>query len=99
MMTMFEGPFEWARQKWHELQQQLVSESPKKKTVDKKEKPKKETSAEEEIIALELKIEELEKKLSDEADLSSSESNEEILISLRTKLDQFYEQWMKENES
>ena len=38
-MTMFEGPFDWARQKWHELQQSQVVEPPKKMTVDKKQKP------------------------------------------------------------
>jgi ATPase subunit of ABC transporter with duplicated ATPase domains len=98
-MTMFEGPFEWARQKWHELQQLLVSEFLEKQTIDKKEKPKKETSLEDEIAALELKIERLEKKLSNEADASNYESNVEQLKSLQSKLDHYYERWLNENES
>ena len=30
-MTMFEGPFDWARQKWQELQQSQAVEPPEKK--------------------------------------------------------------------
>ena len=52
-MTMFEGPFDWARQKWQELQQSQAVEPPEKTSIVKKQKPTKETSVEEEIAALE----------------------------------------------
>ncbi|MCM3709397.1 ribosomal protection-like ABC-F family protein [Sporosarcina luteola] len=88
-MTMFEGPFDWARQKWHERQQTQVIELPKKKTVDKKRKTKQGSSVEEEITALELQIERL--KL-------ANETEEEIKL-LQNKLDAYYEQWLIENGS
>lgn len=88
-MTMFEGPFDWARQKWDERQQSQVTELPKKMTVDKKRKSKQEASVEEEIAALELQIERL--KLANET--------VEKIKTLQNKLDTYYEQWLIENES
>ena len=53
---------------------------------------------EEEIAALEFRIEQLEKSLSDETDLSDYESKIEKINSLQSKLDAYYEKWLIENE-
>lgn len=97
-MTMFEGPFDWARQKWQELQQSQAVEQPDKTSTVKKQKPLKETSVEEEIAALESEIEQLEKSLSDEIDWSDYESRTEKINSLQRQLDGYYEKWLIENE-
>ena len=97
-MTMFEGPFDWARQKWQELQQSQAVEPPEKTSIVKKQKPSKETSVEEEIAALESEIEQLEKSLSDEIDWSDYESRTEKINSLQRQLDGYYEKWLIENE-
>ncbi|MCM3744286.1 ABC-F type ribosomal protection protein [Sporosarcina luteola] len=97
-MTMFEGPFDWARQKWNEMEQSEVAEPPKKMPVDKQPKLHRETSMEEEIAALEIQIERLEKKLSSEAVPNDYESRVEKIKSLQEKLDAYYEQWLIENE-
>ena len=97
-MTMFEGPFDWARQKWQELQQSQAVEQPEKTSIVKKQKPPKETSVEEEIAALESEIEQLEKSLSDEIDWSDYESRTEKINSLQRQLDGYYEKWLIENE-
>lgn len=96
-MTMFEGPFDWARQKWDERQQSQVNELPKRRTVDKKRKPKQEASVEEEITALELQIERL--KVADETYADDPESSAKKIKSLQNKLDAYYEQWLIENET
>lgn len=88
-MTMFEGPFDWARQKWDERQRAKITELPKKMTVDKKRKSNKETSVEEEITALELQIDRL--KFANEP--------AEKIKTLQNKLDTYYEKWLIENES
>lgn len=97
-MTMFEGPFDWARQKWQEIQQSQAVEPPEKTSIVKKQKPSKETSVEEEIAALESEIEQLEKSLSDEIDWSDYESRTEKINSLQRQLDGYYEKWLIENE-
>ncbi|MGG0670962.1 ribosomal protection-like ABC-F family protein [Lederbergia citrisecunda] len=96
MMTMFEGPFDWARQKWHELQQTEVAELPKKINGDRK--PKKEASAEEEIAALERQIERLKKSVTNETDWSEYETKTGKINSLQEKLNGYYERWLIENE-
>lgn len=96
MMTMFEGPFDWARQKWHELQQTEVAEPPKKINGDRK--PKKEASAEEEIAALERQIERLKKSVTNETDWSEYETKTGKINSLQEKLNGYYERWLIENE-
>ncbi|WP_432363490.1 ribosomal protection-like ABC-F family protein [Sporosarcina sp. UB5] len=98
VMTMFEGSFDWARQKWHELQQLQVVETPKKIPIDKKPKPNKEISVEEEIATLELRIEQLEKAISTETDWGIYESMSEEINALKNELDFYYEQWLIQNE-
>lgn len=95
-MTMFEGPFDWARQKWHELQPSPVAEP--KKNVSGNRKLKKETSAEEEIAALERQIERLKQSATDGTDGSGYEAKMGKINSLQEKLDGYYEQWLIENE-
>lgn len=97
-MTMFEGPFEWARRKWDELQQPQIAELPKKMPVVEKPKPPKETSVEEEIAGLELRIERLEKEITTETDWAKYESMAEEIRALKDQLDTFYEQWLVQNE-
>ncbi|WP_252501827.1 ribosomal protection-like ABC-F family protein [Sporosarcina sp. Marseille-Q4943] len=97
-MMMFEGPFDWARQKWNEMQQSQATEPSKKMIVDKKPKLNKETNVEVEIAALELQIEQLEKKLLSETDWNDYESIEGKIKPLQKKLNAHYEQWLIENE-
>ena len=95
-MTMFEGPFDWARQKVQELQQSQAEESPVKKAIERKQKPNKEVRLEEEIAELELRIERL--KSSMEADVSDYAAKAKKINSLQNKLDAYYEQWLIEHE-
>ena len=99
LMTMFEGSFDWARQKWVELQQTKVVEAPKQIPINKKLRSSKETNIEEEIASLELQIERLEKNIAIETDWSDYESKTAKINALQKKLDQYYEQWLVESES
>lgn len=98
-ITMFEGPFDWARQKWVEMQESLVAESPKQIPVNKKPKLSKETNIEEEIASLEIQIDRLEKNIAIETDWSDYESKTAKITALQKKLDEYYEQWLIESES
>lgn len=98
-ITMFEGPFDWARQKWVEMQESLVAESPEQIPVNKKPKLSKETNIEEEIASLEIQIDRLEKNIAIETDWSDYESKTAKITALQKKLDEYYEQWLIESES
>lgn len=98
-ITMFEGSFDWARTKWHELQQPKVVLQPQKPIPVKKPKAKEEiVDREGEIEKLELRIHQLEQALLKEGDWESYELGMKNLYEMKTSLDAYYEMWMSESE-
>ncbi|MBD7985291.1 ABC-F type ribosomal protection protein [Sporosarcina sp. Sa2YVA2] len=99
-ITMFEGSFDWARTKWHELQQPKVVLQPQKPIPVKKPKAKEEIveDREGEIEKLELRIHQLEQALLKEGDWESYELGMKNLYEMKTSLDAYYEMWMSESE-
>lgn len=99
-ITMFEGSFDWARTKWHELQQARVVEHPLKPIPVKKQLAKEEVlvDREAEIEILELRIRQLEQDLLTESEWESYEVGMKNLCEMKTSLDAYYEKWMSECE-
>ncbi|WOV87881.1 ABC-F type ribosomal protection protein [Sporosarcina oncorhynchi] len=99
-ITMFEGSFDWARTKWHELQQARVVEHPLKPIPVKKQLAKEEVlvDREAEIERLELRIRQLEQDLLTESEWESYELGMKNLCEMKTSLDAYYEKWMSECE-
>lgn len=99
-ITMFEGSFDWARTKWHELQQARVVVQPLKPVPMKKPQAKEEVlvDREAEIERLELRIRQLEQELLKESDWERYELGMKDLSEMKTSLDAYYEMWMSESE-
>ncbi|MFC4410782.1 ribosomal protection-like ABC-F family protein [Chungangia koreensis] len=96
-LTTFEGPYDWARNKWNELYGHLpvIETVQEKKVSDSKEKDDPiSTVSESEIAKLESRI----ASLKVEAELEKEwERYETILVeisSLQEKLDEYYEMWL-----
>ncbi|MEK4712325.1 ribosomal protection-like ABC-F family protein [Sporosarcina sp. FSL K6-5500] len=102
LMTTFEGPYNWAREKWQEIQSRMVVGVPepiavKKPKIDKKEKEVT-INVEQEIARLEQKIDSLEKKAEDESDWMKYESIMAEVTVIKQELESYYEIWMREVE-
>lgn len=99
-ITMFEGSFDWARTKWHELQQARVVVQSLKPVPMKKPQAKEEVlvDREGEIENLELRICQLEQELLTESEWESYELGMKNLCEMKTSLDAYYEKWMSECE-
>jgi len=102
LMTTFEGPYNWAREKWQELQSRMVVGEPepiavKKPKIDKKEKEVT-IDMEKEIARLEQIIDSLEKEAEDESDWMKYESIMAEVIVIKQELESYYEIWMREVE-
>ena len=102
LMTTFEGPYNWAREKWQELQSHKVVDVPEPIAVKKPkiEKPEKKITinAEQEIARLEQTIDALEKEAEGEMDWKKYESTIEEVAVMKQELEFFYEIWMREVE-
>ena len=102
VITTFEGPYNWARDKWQELQSRMKPEvtEPAPVTKRKIEKVKEVPSVnpEEEIAKLELTITSLEKEAESESDWVKYESLTAEIAALKEKLASYYEMWMSEME-
>ena len=102
VITTFEGPYNWARDKWQELQSRMQAEviEPAPVTKQKIEKVKKVAlvNPEEEIAKLELTITSLEKEAESESDWVKYESLMAGIATLKEELASYYEMWMSETE-
>jgi ATP-binding cassette subfamily F protein 3 len=102
IITTFDGTYNWARQKWQELQSRKVVEVAETApaTKPKKEKLKEVVSVnmEEEIAKLELTINSLEKETESETDWVKYESLTAEVASLKEQLASYYDLWMSETE-
>lgn len=98
MITTFDGPYNWARDKWQELQSRMVVEVVETVVVTKPVKEAKAINVEEEISRLELAITSLEKDMECETDWEKYELRTAEVASLKEQLASYYEQWMSEVE-
>ena len=99
IITTFEGPYSWAREKWQEIQNRIEVSKPAaaKKPVLKKEKAVS-INVEAEIAKLEITITELEKDAESEGDWKKYESLAVKITALKDQLESYYDMWMKEAE-
>lgn len=100
-LTTFEGPYEWAREKWEELQFKQLEV--KKEVLKKKEKPvkhkkKQDQSLEDKIAQIEIEI----KLLTEQIESENDWEQYELLISIKNEreqqLESLVEQWMENEE-
>src|SRR5690606_973858 len=98
MITTFDGPYNWARDKWQELQSRMVVEGVEPVVVTKPAKEVKAVNVEEEIATLELTITSLETDMECETDWEKYESLTAEVANLKEQLASYYEQWMREVE-
>ncbi|WP_203247548.1 ribosomal protection-like ABC-F family protein [Sporosarcina beigongshangi] len=95
----FDGPYNWARDKWQELQSRKIVEEVAPVAVAKLVKEVKAVvNVEEEIARLELAITSLETDMECETDWEKYESLTAEVASLKEQLSSYYEQWMSEVE-
>ncbi|TQR16778.1 ribosomal protection-like ABC-F family protein [Psychrobacillus lasiicapitis] len=100
-LSTFEGPYEWARAKWEELQRkqpnidqvELKEASKPKQTTIKKEYPIEET-----IAALEVEIKSITMQIETESDWDQYEQLLATRMERTQLLEELMEQWMKEIE-
>ena len=101
-ITTFEGPYNWAREKWQELQSRNVEEVAKPVVVEKMKmarvKEEGTVNVEESIIRLELAIDEMEKEAADETDWMKYELIIADVAVIKQELESYYEMWMREVE-
>lgn len=98
VITMFDGPYNWARDKWQELQSRIVVEVVTPVVVTKPPKEVKAINVEEEIVRFELAITSLEKDMECEMDWEKYESLTAEVARLKEQLASCYEKWMSEVE-
>jgi len=102
-ITTFEGPYNWAREKWKELQSRKVEELAKPAVVGKlkmaKVKEEDLVNVEESIIRLEQAIGTLEKEAVDETDWVKYELILAEVAILQKELESCYERWTSEVDS
>ena len=101
-ITTFEGPFDWAREKWQELQSRVEVE-PQLKVTNPKSKKKIEESAsipiEDEIAALETEITTLTERATLEQDWNDYETLNQQIAKLQTELDKCYATWLSNSNT
>lgn len=98
-ITTFEGPFDWARGKWHELQSRIVVEpQSQSKTTSPKNKMKSVECTpihiEDEIATLETEITTLIEHAKLEQDWNDFEKLNQQIAKLQIELDSRYETWL-----
>ncbi|WP_318614900.1 ribosomal protection-like ABC-F family protein [Sporosarcina sp. YIM B06819] len=98
VITTFDGPYNWARDKWQELQSRKMVEVVSPVVVTKPVKESKTINVEEEIAKLELAITSLEKDMECETDWEKYESFTKEVASLKEQLASYYDLWMSEVE-
>ncbi|WP_342508267.1 ABC-F type ribosomal protection protein [Sporosarcina sp. FSL K6-2383] len=97
-ITTFDGPYNWARDKWQELQSRRVVEVVEPVVVSKPQKEVKAVNMEEEIAKLELAVISLETDMECETDWEKYESLTMEVASLKEQLASCYDKWMSEME-
>lgn len=96
-LTTFEGPYEWARKKWDELNvieevKIEKNEQPPNKLIPTKQRN--EIPIEQQIGDLEYEISELKKQISIEADWANYEALSKRKLFAEDQLDQLMEKWL-----
>ncbi|MFJ7934195.1 ribosomal protection-like ABC-F family protein [Sporosarcina sp. NPDC096371] len=100
VITTFDGPYNWARDKWQELQSRMVVEITEPVSIEVR-KPKKEVATvnvEEEIAKLELAVTSLEEEMECETDWEKYELLTAEVTVMKEQLESYYDSWMNEAE-
>ena len=102
LITTFEGPYNWAREKWQEFQSRKAEEVAKPAVVEKLKVAKVieegTVNVEESIIRLEQAIGALEQEAADETDWMNYELILAEVAILQKELESCYERWTSEIE-
>lgn len=99
-LTTYEGPYDWARQKFDEKQVLNLPQSIKKqrKTSSKVKQTKNNTNKEQEIVQIEGSIKQLNQKIHQEQDWEIYEQLIAEKVQAEMQLEALLEQWMEELE-